>query len=115
MTIRPLLALALAALSACAAPRDEGFIPFWNAAENHDLPRSPELGVSFPGSRAPGAVIPFTLDTGSVGVVASADHFRPGPEARSMGPGRRAYSSSGVVEVGEWFLADVALRGRTML
>ncbi|WP_207537521.1 hypothetical protein [Sabulicella rubraurantiaca] len=110
MTNRPLLALALLALSACASHRDrEGFIPFWNVAENRDLSRSPQLGVSFPGSQAPGAVIPFTMDTGSVGVVASADHFRPEPGARSLGPGRRAYSSSGVVEVGEWFLADVAL------
>ena len=45
------------------------------------------------------------MDTGSTGIVASADIFQPGPDAVNLGPGSQTYSSSGVIEVGTWYSA----------
>src|SRR5262249_41530853 len=46
----------------------------------------------------------FQMDPGSVGIIASEDHFRPGRNARNLGPGQQTYSSSGIVENGTWWL-----------
>ena len=45
------------------------------------------------------------MDTGSTGIVVSADLFTPASDAVNIGPGRQIYSSSGVIEVGTWYSA----------
>jgi hypothetical protein len=51
------------------------------------------------------------VDTGSVGMVVPRSVL--GPQARDTGvPGRIAYTSSGRIFTGEYYLAEVAMRGR---
>lgn len=63
---------------------------------------SPELNIGFDNS---GSYAQFTMDTGSVGMVASSDRFQPGPNSKYLGPGQQVYSSSGIVENGAWYTA----------
>ncbi len=51
----------------------------------------------------------FGMDTGSTGIVVSAEHFIPGPRDVSQGPGRLVYNSSGRVLSGEHWLTDVVI------
>jgi hypothetical protein len=51
----------------------------------------------------------FGMDTGSTGIVTSAEHFTPGPGDIAQGPGRLVYNSSGRVLNGEWWLTDVTI------
>ena len=50
------------------------------------------------------------MDTGSTGIVVSAEHFIPGPRDVSQGPGRLVYNSSGRILTGEHWLTDVVIR-----
>jgi hypothetical protein len=49
-----------------------------------------------------GAPAPSVMDTGSAGVVASADRIPNIHTLQSLGPGRLTYSSSGRIMVGQW-------------
>lgn len=60
------------------------------------------MNLGFGGS---GSFAAFTLDTGSTGIVVSADLFTPEPDSVNLGPGRQIYSSSGVIENGTWYTA----------
>lgn len=63
---------------------------------------SPKLQLAFDNSGVP---VEFTMDTGSVGIIASPDNFHPTSANRYLGPGRQVYSSSGRIEVGSWYSA----------
>jgi len=78
------------------------FIPYANAGGNSDLTETPTINVGFNGS---GKYTQIGMDTGSVGIVASADIFTPARGAKYLGPGQQYYSSSGIIEVGSWWSA----------
>ena len=69
--------------------------------------RAPTINLGFVGHRDGEISARFIMDTGSVGIIATPDHFRPGRDARNLGPGQQTYSSSGIVENGNWWLAGV--------
>ncbi len=78
------------------------FISYENAETNTDLTKSPTINIGFDGS---GHYVPFIMDTGSVGIIASSDIFKPAPGAKNLGKGRQIYSSSGIIEEGTWWTA----------
>lgn len=51
----------------------------------------------------------FGMDTGSTGIVTSAEHFVPGPGDVAQGPGHIVYNSSGRILHGEHWLTDVVI------
>ena len=61
------------------------FVSYANAATNPNLAASPSVNVGFNSS---GRYTPFTMDTGSVGIVATRDAFQPAP--RGAEPRSRA-------------------------
>ena len=112
MTVRPFAAavaavsgLALGALPAAAAsPSPYGgyeqgaFLAYLNApASGGDLTEPPRLRISF-GARSYAVV----MDTGSTGIVVSADKIPNVDRLPSLGPGRLTYSSSGRIMIGRW-------------
>jgi outer membrane autotransporter protein len=52
-----------------------------------------------------GAYADFTMDTGSVGMVATANVFQPAPDAKNLGPGMQTYGTSGLIATGTWYTA----------
>lgn len=79
-------------------------IPFANGPiSQHHVP---EIWLSLNGARPRW----FGMDTGSTGIVVSAEHFIPGPRDVSQGPGRLVYNSSGRVLSGEHWMTDVVIR-----
>ncbi|WP_425064886.1 hypothetical protein [Reyranella sp.] len=79
-------------------------IPFANGPISpHHVP---EIWLSLNGARPRW----FGMDTGSTGIVVSAEHFIPGPGDVSQGPGRLTYNSSGRVLSGEHWMTDVVIR-----
>src|SRR5258708_4508651 len=81
---------------------DTVFVPYDNGTSGPVSGNSPTVNLGFGNSSAS---TPFLMDTGSTGIVASADIFQPGPDAVNLGPGSQTYSSSGVIEVGTWYSA----------
>ncbi len=82
------------------------FVPFANSKANEDMVGSLRLNIGFNGGRPH----PFTLDTGSTGILASPDLFTPEPNAQVVGKageGELTYSSSGRVNHGTWFRTAV--------
>ena len=112
---RTLLRLALAAFAFTALPAlaqapvyggtESVFVSY--ADGSRDGARSPSINLGFAGHRGGAISARFQMDTGSVGIIASEDHFRPGRNARNLGPGQQTYSSSGIVENGTWWLDTV--------
>ncbi|MFO1082335.1 MAG: hypothetical protein U1E23_17115 [Reyranellaceae bacterium] len=51
----------------------------------------------------------FGMDTGSTGIVVSAEHYRPGPGDSDDGPGQLTYNSSGRVLHGQRHTTDVVI------
>ena len=51
----------------------------------------------------------FGMDTGSTGIVVSAEHYEPGPGDTNEGPGRIFYNSSGRVLHGTYYTTDVEI------
>ena len=90
----------------------------WRAYEGHEaieipfangpisLQQVPQIWLSLNGARPRW----FGMDTGSTGIVVSAEHFIPGPGDLSQGPGRLVYNSSGRVLSGEHWMTDVVIR-----
>lgn len=76
------------------------FVPYTNATTNPNLADSPSVNLGFDSS---GRYTPFTMDTGSVGIVATRDAFEPASEAQNLGPRQQYYSSSGNIENGTWW------------
>lgn len=86
------------------------FVPYANATSNASLNDSPSLNLGFNGSASSAR---FTMDTGSVGIVASPNFFTPAAGAQNLGPGHQIYSSSGVVENGTWYSSTEDIRDAT--
>ena len=83
--------------------------PTWNL---YDGGTSVEIGYASGGSSSPPSINlsfgnsstynEFTMDTGSVGILASR-HYFDSTNARRLGPGVQIYSSSGRYEYGTWY------------
>ncbi|MFO1159361.1 MAG: autotransporter domain-containing protein [Reyranellaceae bacterium] len=56
-----------------------------------------------------GSPTPFTMDTGSTGIVVSPDYFRPGPNDINQGPGSVTYTSSGITYKGTYYQTNVSI------
>lgn len=79
-------------------------IPFANGPVAMD--RVPQVWLKLHGSRP----VRFGMDTGSTGIVVSAQHFTPGPNDVVEGPGRLVYNSSGRILSGERYTTEVEIR-----
>lgn len=103
-----LLALGFPGLSAAQVPDYRGLeaieIPFANGPIS--AIHVPEVWLKLRG----GSPHRFGMDTGSTGIVVSAEHFMPGPTDVSQGPGRLVYNSSGRILHGEHWLTDVIVQ-----
>jgi len=113
--VRALVGLALGALPAAAeSPSPYGgyeqgaYLAYLNApASGGDLTEPPRLRISF-GARSYAVV----MDTGSTGIVVSADKIPNVDRLPSQGPGRLTYSSSGRVMIGRWVVTPMTITGR---
>src|SRR5689334_21298017 len=102
------LAIALPALAQPAPPQAyQGLtavaVPYANGPMQ--LEHVPEVWLKFPGSEARR----FGMDTGSVGIVVSAEHYIPAAGDVDGGPGQLTYSSSGRVLHGTHWTTDVQI------
>jgi hypothetical protein len=89
------------------AYRDGVYLPYVNAPGPRDnLVAVPRLRISF-GGRGYGVV----MDTGSTGIVVSADKIPRIDTLPSLGPGTLTYSSSGRVMMGQWVITPVTIAG----
>jgi hypothetical protein len=87
------------------APPARVTIPFVGAGAQSKLTSLPHLPISVNG----GPVVSAVMDTGSTGLVLAADSFPLPPHARSLGVGTRGYSSSGNIENGNFYLAQITV------
>jgi hypothetical protein len=104
--------VAAPALAASSNPYDAfdqtAFLAYLNAPDaGADLTRPPRLRISF-GGRSYAVV----MDTGSTGIVVSADKIPNIDQLQSLGPGRLTYSSSGRIMIGRWVMTPVTIMGR---
>ena len=79
-------------------------IPYANGPIAMD--RVPHVWLKLRGSEP----VRFGMDTGSTGIVVAAEHFVPGANDVSEGPGKLIYNSSGRILNGERWLTDVEIR-----
>jgi hypothetical protein len=117
--------LRLASVAACAAlllgaaslsagfagardpDRPGAYLTYFNApGADDDIASPPHLRISF-GGRSYGAV----MDTGSTGVVVSADKIPDIERLPSLGAGKLTYSSSGRIMTGRWVVTPVTVIG----
>ena len=103
---------AVPALAASSNPYDAfdqtAYLAYLNAPDaGADLTRPPRLRISF-GGRSYAVV----MDTGSTGIVVSADKIPNIDRLQSLGPGRLTYSSSGRIMIGRWVMTPVTIMGR---
>ena len=88
--------------------RRSAYLPYLNApGPLEDITQIPLLRISF-GEHSYGVA----MDTGSTGVVISADKIPNIDHLQSLGPGELTYSSSGRVMVGRWVVTPMTLTGR---
>jgi uncharacterized protein with beta-barrel porin domain len=86
-------------------------VPFTNVQSGQtQLDALPQLKIGFNGSSTTRIV---TMDTGSTGILVSPDVFTPPAGAVSLGPGTQTYTSSGIVNHGTWYQANVDLYSGT--
>jgi hypothetical protein len=84
------------------------YLPYLNApGADEDITALPRLRLSF-GGRSYGAV----MDTGSTGVVVSADKIPNIDGLESLGAGELTYSSSGRIMIGRWVVTPLTITGR---
>jgi hypothetical protein len=115
MGVRGLAALALGvppALAASPGPyagfEQGAYLAYLNApARGGDLTRPPRLRISFRGRSY--AVV---MDTGSTGIVVSADKIPNIDRLQLLEPGQLTYSSSGRIMIGRWVVTPVTVMGR---
>ena len=85
----------------------EAYLSYLNAPGPHDdIAAVPRLRISF-GGRSYDAV----MDTGSTGVVVSADKIPNIDRLPSLGPGELTYSSSGRIMIGRWVVTAMTIAG----
>jgi hypothetical protein len=83
------------------------YLPYANApGPGEDITALPRLRISF-GGRSYGAV----MDTGSTGVVVSADKIPNLASLQSLGAGELTYSSSGRIMIGQWVVTPMTITG----
>jgi hypothetical protein len=83
------------------------YLPYVNAPRaGEDITAPPRLRISF-GERSYGAV----MDTGSTGVVVSADKIPNIASLQSLGAGQLTYSSSGRIMIGQWVVTPMTIMG----
>jgi hypothetical protein len=83
------------------------YLSYFNApGPEDDITSVPHLRISL-GGRSYGVV----MDTGSTGVVVSADKIPDIERLPSLGPGKLTYSSSGRIMVGRWVVTAVTVTG----
>jgi hypothetical protein len=83
------------------------YLPYANApGPGEDITALPRLRISF-GGRSYGAV----MDTGSTGVVVSADKIPNIASLQSLGAGELTYSSSGRIMIGQWVVTPMTITG----
>src|SRR5205823_4875286 len=105
-----ILLLSIAAASAGPPGRyekyDRGvYLPYVNPpGPGEDITALPRLRISS-GGRSYGAV----MDTGSTGIVVSADKIPNVTNLQSLGPGELTYSSSGRIMIGRWVITPVTI------
>jgi hypothetical protein len=89
--------------------------PSYGGLETLDIPYAngpismwqvPQVWLRLPGGRPHR----FGMDTGSTGIVVAAEHFTPGPNDVSEGPGRLVYNSSGRILSGERYVTNVVIQ-----
>jgi hypothetical protein len=102
------LAVALPAAAQPAPPQayqglNAIWIPFANGPVRMEHP--PEVWMRLAGHEARR----FPMDTGSTGIVVSADHYTPGPGDVEEGPGHLTYNSSGRVLHGTHWTTNVEI------
>lgn len=111
----PAIALLLFGVSPSSAgsPRQyedyhkSAYLPYINApGPLEDITEVPRLRISF-GTRSYGVV----MDTGSTGVVVSADKIPNIRGLQSLGPGKLTYSSSGRIMMGQWVVTPMTIIG----
>ena len=103
---------AMPALAASPSPYDgydqTAYLAYLNAPPaGGDLTRPPRLRISF-GGRSYAVV----MDTGSTGIVVSADKIPNIDRLQSLGPGKLTYSSSGRIMIGRWVMTPATIMGR---
>src|SRR5262249_58835243 len=100
---------ALAASPGLYAGFEQGaYLAYLNApARGGELTRPPRLRISF-GGRSYAVV----MDTGSTGIVVSADKIPNIDRLQSLGPGQLTYSSSRRIMIGRWVVTPVTVMGR---
>jgi hypothetical protein len=85
----------------------EAYLSYVNApGPRDDITTPPLLRISF-GGRSYDAV----MDTGSTGVVVSADKIPNIDRLPSLGPGELTYASSGRIMIGRWVLTAMTIAG----
>ena len=85
----------------------EAYLSYVNApGPRDDITTLPLLRISF-GGRSYDAV----MDTGSTGVVVSADKIPNIDRLPSLGPGELTYSSSGRIMIGRWVVTAMTIAG----
>jgi len=83
------------------------YLAYTNAPDPHDdIANLPRLRISF-GGQSYSAV----MDTGSVGVVVSAEKIPNIHRLQSLGPGQLTYSSSGRIMIGQWVVTPMTVMG----
>jgi hypothetical protein len=83
------------------------YLPYVNApGPRDDITTLPRLRISF-GKRSYGVV----MDTGSTGVVVSANKIPNIRNLQSLGPGQLTYSSSGRIMIGQWIVTPMTITG----
>jgi hypothetical protein len=83
------------------------YLPYVNApGPGGDIIAVPRLRISF-GGRSYDAV----MDTGSTGVVVSADKIPNIASLQSLGAGELTYSSSGRIMIGQWVVTPMTIMG----
>jgi hypothetical protein len=83
------------------------YLSYFNApGPEDDIASVPHLRISL-GGRSYGVV----MDTGSTGVVVSADKIPDIERLPTLGPGKLTYSSSGRIMIGRWIVTPVTVTG----
>ncbi|WP_424138068.1 autotransporter outer membrane beta-barrel domain-containing protein [Roseomonas chloroacetimidivorans] len=82
------------------------FVPFANGGTNTDLAHLPQIRLQSNNSQT---THDFVMDTGSVGIIATPDNYRPSSGAVLLGSGSQYYSSSNYYYVGKRYLDRVTI------
>ncbi len=88
------------------APTFLSYVQPGRAGPDSDIRRPPKLRISFGG---PATIA--VMDTGSIGILISADKIPHIEKLPSLGPGRLTYSSSGRIMLGTWVVTPVTIGG----